>query len=487
MFSELQSGEKNYIRLFDCIEKQQEFNEDEVKLQFAGEVFIQHLPSEKNFLYKTILKSLRQFHADNTSIGRLTQDIRNVQLLYQKGLFLSCKKALKRAKSTATDHEHLYHLHEILSWEKRLIDIDIEEGDFNSNLDIILNEEALVLKQLHNLAEYQILYTKINTIFRVGGFVRNAAEKAIVEEISNNYLITGKNTAISVNATSICYYIKGLCAATNRDYENAFLFFKKTKEVLDKNIMVRSELTTRYVQTIGHMIHCCFDSKNEEEANDLFLQLDKLKGNKDFAIPETMFLMDNIARQLNWGMLIREGKFTAALNVMDLIQSEETKYYLEKSREIQLVEIYHRGYAQFALGNFKLALRLVNDLLNDSDQRLRKDIFSYARILNVMIHIEMGNLEHALYVAKNTSKKLQHEDINYPLEAFMNRHLIAVSGTSTVVEMNKKLDALLLEIPKFVNSERGEYSFASLDIPIWAVACKQKMTINDIVSASLVE
>jgi len=43
--SSLQSGEKNYLKLFDFIEKQSSYNEEELKAYFSKEKFIQHLPS----------------------------------------------------------------------------------------------------------------------------------------------------------------------------------------------------------------------------------------------------------------------------------------------------------------------------------------------------------------------------------------------------------------------------------------------------------
>jgi tetratricopeptide (TPR) repeat protein len=476
MFSELQAGEKNYIRLFDFIEKQKEYDEEEVKEHFKNELFIQHLPSEKNFLTKTLLKSLRQFHSDSSSTGRLTQDIRNVQLLYQKGLFVSCKKALKRAKQTAIECEHLHHLHEVLSWEKRLIDLDIEQGDFNSNLEIVLQEEALVLNQLHNLAEYQILYTKINTIFRTGGFVRDQNEKEIVEKIADNYLIKGKNTAISVNATSICFYIKGLCAATSRDYENAFVFFKKVKDVLDRNPMVRAELATRYVQTIHHLIHCCYDTHNESEANILLEQLVNLKNNKDFAHQETLFLMENIENQLHWGMMFRKGNFEEVLAIMSENQKIESSFYLEKSKEIKLVEMYHCAYSNFALGKYKVALRFVNELLNDVDQRLRNDIFSYARILNILTHLELGNFDHVNYVTKSNLKRLQ-EATMYPLERFANDHILSITEAITTSQKSTALDRISEEIIKFKEEVNDPYLFNSLDFPACFEAFKKDQTL----------
>ena len=51
--SSLQSGDKNYLKLFDYIEKQNSYNEEKLKNNFKGEKFILHLPSEKNHLYKS--------------------------------------------------------------------------------------------------------------------------------------------------------------------------------------------------------------------------------------------------------------------------------------------------------------------------------------------------------------------------------------------------------------------------------------------------
>ncbi len=85
--SSLQSGEKNYLKIFDVIDKQNEYNENAIKDQFAGETFIKHFPSEKNHLYKLILKSLRSYHSDNSISSVLKQEIKNIEILYNKALF----------------------------------------------------------------------------------------------------------------------------------------------------------------------------------------------------------------------------------------------------------------------------------------------------------------------------------------------------------------------------------------------------------------
>ena len=56
----MQQGEKNYLKIFDYIETQDEYNEASLKKEFKKETFIKHLPSEKNHLYKLILGALKR-------------------------------------------------------------------------------------------------------------------------------------------------------------------------------------------------------------------------------------------------------------------------------------------------------------------------------------------------------------------------------------------------------------------------------------------
>jgi hypothetical protein len=79
-----------------------------------------------------------------------------------------------------------------------LLEEAYESGEFTKDLDALIEEERDVIEKLRNLAAYHILYSKINYVFRSGGYVRTDEEHAMVEEISEHPLIKGKNTALSV-------------------------------------------------------------------------------------------------------------------------------------------------------------------------------------------------------------------------------------------------------------------------------------------------
>jgi len=281
--SSLQTGEKNYLKIFDYIEKQREYDEEALKNSFKNEIFIKHLPSEKNHLYKLVLKSLRGYHGDSSISSQLKQEIKNVEILYKKALYKECNKFLKRAKKLAKEHEKFYYWFELISWEKLLIEEEYEQGIFNYDLDKLIEEELMVIEKLRNLAEYQMIYSRINYIFRSGSYTKNDNERDEVSEIANHHLIKGKNTAMSSRAASICYYIQGLCHITNRNFEDAYTKLTKTKQILDDNPKIKLDLAIRYVRTVKNLIFANISMENLERAQELIDELRGLSGQKGFS------------------------------------------------------------------------------------------------------------------------------------------------------------------------------------------------------------
>ena len=85
--SSLQQGEKNYIKLYNFIQSQENYDEDKVKNHFKNETFVQHFASEKNQLLHHILKSLRFQRQENNASAKIDEEIKNIQLLFNKSLF----------------------------------------------------------------------------------------------------------------------------------------------------------------------------------------------------------------------------------------------------------------------------------------------------------------------------------------------------------------------------------------------------------------
>ncbi len=421
--SSLQSGDKNYLKLFDYIDKQNQYNEDELKKHFSGQKFINHLPSEKNHLYKLILKSLRNFYADQSVKSQLRQEIKNVEVLYRKALYKECSKFVKRAKKIAIEYEKFYYLFELINWEKKLMEEEFESGYFKQNLDELIDEETEVIEKLRNLAEYHILYSKINYVFRSGGFTRNKEERKIVAQIANHHLIKGKNTAISTRATSICYYTKGLCAASIRDYEDALINFRKAKVVLDKNPKVKSDLPNRYIYILNFLMQCYIDVNDFNNAQELIDEICNLQSHKEYKSLDSEVKIFSSANIGQLTLYNRKGEFNKTIQLYNQIENQIEKYSSKLNKEKILLFNYNKAYALFGLDDYKSALRFINDILNENEKELRQDVYSFARIFNLIIHYELGNYNFIEYDSKSTQRFLNKYEKDYQIEKVFMKYI----------------------------------------------------------------
>lgn len=425
--STLQSGEKNYIKIFDFIEKQKKYDEDELKAHFKGEIFVDHLPSEKNHLYKLILKSLRSFYSEQNVSAQLKQEIKNVEILHKKALYRECAKFVKRAKRIAKQYEKFYYWYELIGWERKLLEEAYEEGIFTQDINQLIEEETEVIKKLRNLAEYQILYSRINLIFKSGGFSRNIDEKEIVSEISDYHLIKGKNTAISVRATSICYYIKGLCAASVRDYELAIINFRKTKMVMDKNPDIKLDLQSRYISTLTFLLNCYIDQNDFDNAEKFLNEIKDLPNQKGYDSIDSKVKIYSSIGVGEIQLYNRKGDFIKAKELCESVDERLEAYKNKLTKEKNLLLDYSKAYTLFGIGDYKSSLKIVNKMLNDNEKRLRQDVYSFSRIFNLVIHYELGNYDFVEYEVKSTSRFLGKKEKDYFIEKVFIKYIKKLS------------------------------------------------------------
>ncbi len=465
--SSIQTGEKNYLKIFDYIDGQEEYDEADLKDYFKKETFIKHLPSEKNHLYKLILKSLRQFYGEQSISSILKQELKNIEILYNKALFKECKKFLKRAKRIAHEHEKFYFLIDLISWEKQLTEESYESGDFNVDLKKIIEEESEVIDKLRNLAEYHILYSRINAIFRSGGFTRNDEERATVHEISDNYLIKGKNTAISTRAASICYYIKGLCAATNREFSDSYAFFNRTKQILDKNPKIRIDLGKRYILTLFHLMRCYIDERNFVMAQKMLDEIKSMNGKKGFnSLDLTLKILNiSVIDQMNLHNL--QGDFNKALEVYESRKNEKTKIFEKSSKEQQIKFLFNAAYTLFGVGEYKKALKVLNDILNDNEQKLRQDLYSFARILNLLIHFELENYEFLEYSSNSAIRYLNKIKRDYEIETVFAKQMRKLARTATKLESISIYKETLEQVQTLLKDDNERVILDYIDIQCW--------------------
>ena len=101
------------------------------------------------------------------------------------------------------------------------------------------------------------------------------------------------------------------------------------------------------------------------------------------------------------------------------------------------------AYIYFGSGHYALAASSINKILNDTDENIRQDIYAFARILNLIIHYELGNRELLEYIVKSTYRFLHRRNRLYKSEqlivAFVQKEIPAVISKKDELDAFRKL------------------------------------------------
>lgn len=430
LHSSVQSGEKNYLRLFDAIDRQQAYDEEAIKKLFGKETFVRHFPSEKNHLYKLVLKALQAFHAESSTTGVLKQLINNVEILFGKALYPEANKMLQRAKRIAREHERFSLWSELLAWERTLLEEAYQSGNFTKDLDTLAQEEEMVLGKLRNLATYNVLYSKINYVFRSGGYVRTDEERAIVDEIEGHPLIKGKDTALSNRAATICHYTQGFCAWARRDWATGYAKFLRSREILDKHPQLRKDLPKRYVRILYYLVQCEIELGDHAHVKEDIRLLRELPGKPGFGGRDIRLLVFCNSYLGELRLCDRTGEYAEGVRLEAEVEEGMARLGGRLPKEYALEFFFLLATVNFGAGNINRALHWLNKVLNDPEPMLRQDIFTYARLFNLVVHYELGNHDLLEYIARSTQRYLSKRRRAYGVEAALIGHIRKLARAS---------------------------------------------------------
>jgi hypothetical protein len=426
--SSLQQGEKNYIKLFGFIASLDEYDEEAVKEKFKNETFIKHLPSEKNQLLHHILKSLRHFRIENSVASRIYEQIKDIQLLFNKSLYKQSRKVLNHAKEQAYRYELFYYVLEIIDLEKVLIDMEAHFGEItNITIDKLIQEEIDIFKKIELHTYYEKLLSQLNKLSTRLLFVRTKTDVNAIEKILNDKLLNDTSIINSQKAMITAMHVKGLGYRLLNRNDEMFDSFQSVMYLMEHNPSMISELPKSYVLAHGYIIRYYAIKRLY---TDGFKTIDKLKSlwlNPEFKSTDlqiAIFSNSYINEMLLYAYI---GQHDKAKNVIPVVIKGLEKYET-KINEEELLRIYQViTMVYFGIGEYSKALHWINKIINSNYAELRQDIIRISKLINLIIHFELGNEDLLPYIYKSTQRFVASLDNKYHFETLFLDYFKKVS------------------------------------------------------------
>ncbi|PKP48577.1 MAG: hypothetical protein CVT95_04240 [Bacteroidetes bacterium HGW-Bacteroidetes-12] len=468
LMSSLQTGEKNYIKLFEFVEEQDSYDEEALKNQFKDENFIKHLPSEKNHLYKLILKSLRGFHADTSAASIIQENLRNIELLFNKALYTECYKNILRTKETAYIYEKYYFLLDLIDWEKKLVEEAFLDNKFKVNMDNLIEEESDCIEKLRNIAEYQKLYSRLNYVIRKGGYTRNKEGQNEIEKIASHPLIIGTSTAHSIKATTACYSIKGLCAVTNHDHKTASENFNKVIKIMEANPPIMKELPKRYIRALNNVLYTHLVEKDWDKTLSIIEKMKALETKSGFESIDIQLKLFTLPFNAELNTYISKGEYAEAIKKVVPEILERLQHFNGKvNKEEEMLFYYNISRAYFFTEDLKGALRYINLVLNENKPGLRDDVYTFARLVNLIIHYELNNLDLLEYNIKSTKRFLSINKRDYKFEAIFIQEMRKLTKCKTEEKLKEQFIEFKKSLLTILQDPYEKIALDYFDFLIW--------------------
>lgn len=156
--------EKNshYIRVFDAINSLKVYDEAALIASFEGERFSNNFSEIKKYLKGKILKSLRDYHAQNSLELSMYEQLGDIEMLYKKGLYKEALAMSKRTRKTAKKYE-LFDIQLLLNKKDLMIEAALgSRKGMESFVKQVYNQEVELLRQLASISFHRKRYYQIH-------------------------------------------------------------------------------------------------------------------------------------------------------------------------------------------------------------------------------------------------------------------------------------------------------------------------------------
>ena len=398
------SEENKYIMLFDAIDKQSEYDEAEIRKKFKNEKFLNQLHVAKNYLYNNILKSLRLFHSERSKLNELMDILRDVQILYEKSLYKQCRKLLDKAKKIAYTYEKHSHILAVLDWEKTLARTSAYANTEEKDLLEFYDEINETMEKLRNINEYWKLTMNSFLLRKKQGEIRDKTELKKFNEIIKHPLLQSENKATSFQSKTFYFNIKGLYYFTNKDYKNLLNHCKKLVDLLEANPLLMKE--DNYIASLYNLLLVQIELREYDDALNTIKKLRDFKSNS--TAMQTRIFVTSYDTEIN--LYLRTGEFEKGIPLIKEIENGLKKFGEKLNKESEVLFSFNIAYLYFGLGEYNNSLNWINKIINDKELTVREDIQCFARILNLLVHYELGNYDLIEYIMKSTRRYLSNKN-----------------------------------------------------------------------------
>ena len=452
------------IELFDALDKLKEYDEAAL-LKKLPSIKKPQLSNIKVHLYKQLLASLRLLKSADSIDLQLNEQFDYAHILYKKGLFSQSLKILDKAKETAKANQKFNFLTLVLALEKRIEMLHITRG-MQSRAEQLSAETVEVTGRIDMVAKLSNLALQLYSWFIKNGHARNEKDEQAVKKFLRVNLPEAAEEQTGFYEKLYLFQSYSWYAFIRQDFLMYYRYSQKWVDLFDEQPLMKRVETSHYIKGLHTLLNAHFDLRNYEKFEitlrqfESFANTERVLDHDNFRIQAFIYIT---SAKINQHCML--GTFKNGILLVPSIEEKLQEYDLFIDNHRIMVLNYKIATLYFGNENYGTCIDYLQKIINEQVD-IRDDLQSYARLLHLMSHFEMGNYDLMEYLTKSVYRFMAKKQNVTVLEEEMFkflRHSFHLPRT----KLKSELETFLQKIKKFEKNRFETRAFAYLDIISW--------------------
>ena len=452
-----------YLRLFDAIDQQSEFNEESLKdYVYGGEEIESRKYSElKAYLYDLILKSLQSFDSKNSAQAKIKSQLLGIEALCKRSRFQDAKQLLHKAAKQAKKYEYWNLLLEIFDWEKKIAYAQTQIAYLNRELPRIEEQERDALQQLQWIAEYQNLFFRLLVSLRLDASQRDDSIRAFRESLDAHPLLVSCPVQASHSVQILYLRIKAVVAYAKGNTQTFYETSKACIAQMESQAHFLKEDVSQYISALSNLVVSCGQLKKYEEVEhclNKFLEIKPITKDDELKIHRQYFMN-------RFALCIRQGDFIEGQAAM--VRHEEALARFNRYSFQKNTFYFQYFYISFGSGDYESAVSHLNEWLSLGSNEERQDLQSLSRILNLIIHYEMDNTLLLESLVRSAYRYQKKQKMVYEYERLMLQFFRQSNKVASKRELKQAFQGLRSSLEDLFVQPRERAMLQLFDVLAW--------------------
>lgn len=454
------------IRLFDVLDKLAEYDE-KLLMKKLSDFTKPQLSNLKTHLYKQLLASLRLLKTNENIDLKLSEQLDNARLLYNKGLKIQSLHILEKAKEMAKANQKMNFLVQVISLEKKIETLHITRSTLEKT-ELLAQEALATSEHIDRVTKLSNLALLLYRWYVKNGHARNEEDEKDIKKFFKSSL---PGNVIAINdfyEKLYLYQSYSWYAFIRQDFFMYYRYSQKWIDLFNEDKIMLAVETGHYIKGMHNLLNAHFDLRNFKKFKTTLCEFEGFSKtavanhHDNFRTHTSIYINGAKINQY-----LMEGNFTKGLEIVPGIEKKLKEYSLFVDSHRILVFNYKFASLFFGAGEYSKAIDYLHKIINDNNQGLRNDLQCYARLMHLLCHYELGNDEILDSLIRSVYRFMARmKNLTVVEEAIFSflRHSFKVNSK----DLKPELERFLTKIKHLEKNRFETRSFAYLDIISWA-------------------